>query len=113
MMTLEDLMVSKHFLLPIDIIIFIDLLKEVLMHQDQLSSPKRARSPLRKFNKVVPLNVTDKNTTVELKPSLDSPLLTTARSVVTDTNDALDNGDDDDVIVNHNADSFQIEPSTS
>ena len=102
-------------------VVFVDLLKEVLIHQDQPSSPKRPRSPLRKFNKVAPLNVIDKNTTVESKSSLDSPLLTTARSIVTDTNDALNDDDDNDddtvnVIANQNADSnvtFQIEPSTS
>jgi len=115
---------KQTFLLLIAICGFADLLKEVLMHQEQPSSPKWTRSPLKKFNKVAPLNVTDKNTTVELKPSLDSPLLTTARSIVTDTNDTLDNDDNDDdnddtvnVIANHNADSnvvtFQIESSTS
>ncbi|XP_065884108.1 ankyrin repeat, PH and SEC7 domain containing protein secG-like [Dysidea avara] len=54
-----------------------DLLKEVLSHQDQPSSPKRPHSPLRKkFNKVAPLDVSNKNT--DSKPSLESPLMATS-----------------------------------
>ena len=89
------------------------------MHQDQPSSPKRPRSPLKKFNKVAPLNITDKNSTVETKSSLDSPLLTASKPIVMDTNTTQDDDDDDDddntahVIVNPNVDSnmtFQIKP---
>lgn len=97
---------------------FVDLLKEVLMHQEQPSSPKRPRSPLKKCNKVAPLNITDKNSALESKPSLDSPLLTTAKPIVMDTNVTLDNDDDSmaHVIANPNVDSnsiLQIKPFTS
>ena len=85
------------------------------MHQDQPSSPKRPRSPLKKFNKVAPLNLTDKNSTAEIKSSLDSPLLTASKPIVMDTNSAQDDDDDDEacVIANPNVDSnttFQIKP---
>ena len=54
--------------------VHVDLLKEVLSHQEQPSSPKRPHSPLRKkFNKVAPLDVSSKNT--DLTPSLESPLV--------------------------------------
>ena len=90
------------------------MLKEVLTHHDQPSSPKRPRSPLKKFNKVAPLNITDKNSAVESTPSLDSPLLTASKPIVMDTNTTLDDDDDTahyDVIANPNVDSnvtFQI-----
>ena len=97
------------------------------MHQDRPSSPKRPQSPLRKFNKVAPLNLADKNSGVESKSSLDSPLLTAAKPVVMDTNVTVKNDDntnvaaknDDNtacVIANPNVDNnvtFQNEPSTS
>ena len=84
------------------------------MHQDQPSSPKRPRSPLKKFNKVAPLDLTDKKSTAETKSSLDSPLLTANKPVVMDTNTTQDNDDNTAcVIANPNVDSnatFQIKP---
>lgn len=83
--------------------VFVDLLKEVLTHHDQLPSPKQPLSPLKKFNKVAPLN--DKKSAVA---SLDSPLLTATKPVTMDTNGSLDNNDDSNnrvhVIANPNAD---------
>lgn len=93
-----------------------DLLKEVLMHQERPSSPKRPLSPLKKFNKVAPLNITEKNSVVDSQSSLDSPLLTAAKPIVMDTNATQE--DDDNtahIIANPNVDSnvtFQIKPFT-
>lgn len=86
------------------------------MHQERPSSPKRPLSPLKKFNKVAPLNITEKNSVVDSQSSLDSPLLTAAKPIVMDTNATRE--DDDNtahVIANPNVDSnvtFQIKPFT-
>ena len=94
--------------------LFIDLLKEVLMHQDYPSSPKRPRSPLKKFNKVAPLNIADKNSAVESKSSLDSPLLTASKSIAMDTTTAQEDDADKTACVIANPsvdDSNVIKPS--
>ena len=85
------------------------------MHQDRPSSPKRPQSPLRKFNKVAPLNIADKNSGVESKSSLDSPLLTAAKPIAMDTNATMED-DTAHVIANPNVEknvTFQIELSSS